>query len=115
MEPKQLINHRGGHNDEVMASRMMLLDDFLPTTALGLETLVESLMNPTVDAYKSALPLAEDAVLSMATNSSNVLSSSSKYISFLFWIPLTVSIGATGHDYNLPRLSVISSGSQEPS
>lgn len=60
----------------------MLLDEFLPTTALGLGTLVESLINPTVDAYKSALPLPEDAVLPMAANSFDVLSSSSKSTSF---------------------------------
>ncbi|KAF1345094.1 hypothetical protein BDV97DRAFT_41046 [Delphinella strobiligena] len=65
-----------------MASKMMLLDEFLPATALGLGTLVESLMNPIMDAYKPALPLPEDAVLPTAASSFDVLSSSSKSTSF---------------------------------
>ncbi|KAL9082836.1 MAG: hypothetical protein Q9165_008764 [Trypethelium subeluteriae] len=65
-----------------MASQLMLMNEFLPTNALVLGGLVESLKNPVMDAYMPNIPLPDDSILPMPAKSFQALLSSNNSTSF---------------------------------
>lgn len=60
----------------------MLLNEFLPSTALTLGSLVESLKDPIADAFTPSQPLPEDAVLGLPVKTFSALLSNSSDTSF---------------------------------
>ncbi|KAK8242775.1 CHAT domain-containing protein [Phyllosticta capitalensis] len=65
-----------------MATKQFILDEFLPTSALGLGWLVESLENPSMDAFQPKKPLAADAVMRIAGQDFDTLASTARKYPF---------------------------------
>ncbi|PSN65156.1 hypothetical protein BS50DRAFT_677974 [Corynespora cassiicola Philippines] len=65
-----------------MAANLLLLNEFLPASALGLGWLADSLKDPMMDAYQMKKPIPADAVLRMAGQNFESLASSASTNSF---------------------------------
>jgi hypothetical protein len=65
-----------------MAGNLLLLNEFLPPSALGLGWLADSIKTPTMDAYQLRKPLATDAVMRIAGQNFEALASSASKNSF---------------------------------
>lgn len=65
-----------------MAAQLLLLNEFLPCTALTLGSLVESLKDPIADAFTPSRALPEDAVLGLPVKTFSALLSNSSDTSF---------------------------------
>jgi len=65
-----------------MAGNLLLLNEFLPPSALGLGWLADSIKNPTMDAYQLKTPLSAEAVMRVAGQNFEALASSASTNSF---------------------------------
>lgn len=65
-----------------MAEKLLLLNEFLPTSALGLGWLADSLKSPTMDPYQLTKPLPPDAVMRIAGQNFEALASQASTNSF---------------------------------
>lgn len=65
-----------------MASNLLLLNEFLPPSALGLGWLADSLKTPTMDAYENKSPLSADAIMRLSGQNFEALANASSSNSF---------------------------------
>ncbi|KAK8151064.1 hypothetical protein IWX90DRAFT_134687 [Phyllosticta citrichinensis] len=65
-----------------MASKLLLLNEFLPTSALGLGWLADSMKSPTMDAYQLTKPLPTEAVMRIAGQNFEAMASAASSNSF---------------------------------